>query len=174
MMKTLKLVITAFAALIVVACSAPKAPAPDVATVQIDTLLNRWHRAAAVADFNGYFGALDSLSVYIGTDAGEVWSKQQFMEYSKPYFDRGRAWDFKLLRRSVYFSKNCDMAWFNETLDTWMGLCTASGVLEFNGNGWVIKHYLLSIAIPNEVVKEVVMLKAPIDSSQLKQMSPTR
>lgn len=151
-------------------CAHRSQPNSESIKVEIDQLLNGWHRSAATANFDAYFGALDSLSVYIGTDATEVWSKKQFAEFSKPYFDAGRAWDFKPIRRDVYLNEECNFAWFNETLDTWMGICTASGVLEHTQVGWRIKHYLLSVAVPNSVVNQVVAVKAEADSVLLLEM----
>ncbi len=48
--------------------------------------------------------------------------------------------------------------WFDETLDTWMGVCRGSGVL-INKNGkWLIKQYVLSLTVPNEKMKEVIFV----------------
>ena len=49
------------------------------------------------------------------------------------------------------------MAWFDELLDTHMKICRGSGVLVDQGNGqWKIKHYVLSMTVPNENVDEIV------------------
>ena len=37
----------------------------------IDKLMTEWHHAAAIADFDAYFGALHENSIYMGTDATE-------------------------------------------------------------------------------------------------------
>ena len=130
----------------------------------IDTLLTNWHKAAAEANYENYFGAFDSISVFIGTDATENWTKIEFEEFCKPYFDKGRAWDFKSLERNIYLSKNADVVWFDELLDTWMGPCRGSGVLELSGKEWKIKHYVISIEIPNEDVNAVIDVKSKSDS----------
>ena len=44
------------------------------------------------------------------------------------------------------------LAWFDELLDTWMGTCRASGVVQLINGRWYISHYHLSIAVPNDVV----------------------
>ena len=138
----------------------------DITTVksEINTLLNDWHKAASEADFDGYFGKMDSISVFIGTDATENWNKTNFAAFSKPYFDKGKAWDFKTLERNVYTSESGNFAWFDELLDTWMGTSRGSGVLEKIGDNWKIKHYVLSIEIPNDDVQAVIKAKKKNDS----------
>jgi len=129
----------------------------------INTLLNDWHAAAATADYNGYFGKIATDGRYIGTDAGENWDKTAFATFSKPYFDKGKAWDFKALERHVYFSKDGKTAWFDELLDTWMKVCRGSGVLEKEGKEWKIKHYVLSMTVPNDATDQVIPIKAKYD-----------
>ncbi|MFD1079898.1 nuclear transport factor 2 family protein, partial [Longispora fulva] len=58
----------------------------------INTLLNQWHKAAAEANFDAYFSKMADESIFIGTDPTENWDKQSFMNFSKPYFDKGKAW----------------------------------------------------------------------------------
>jgi len=130
----------------------------------IDSVLINWHKAASNANYTNYFGALDSSAVYIGTAAEEIWSKKQFSNFSKPYFDRGKAWDFKTLERNVYLNEIGDFAWFDELLNTWMGTCRGSGVLEKKNNTWKIKHYVLSVAIPNDDIQAVITAKKKNDS----------
>lgn len=40
-----------------------------------------------------------------------------------------------------------------------MGLCRGSGVLKQIGNKFVIKHYVLSVTVPNEIVNDAIPLK---------------
>ena len=131
---------------------------------KINLLLNDWHLAAKEANFDNYFGKMDSISVFIGTDAGENWNKTDFSAFSKPYFDNGKAWDFKTLERNIYLNKDSNFAWFDELLNTWMGTCRGSGVLEKSGNEWIIKHYVLSVSIPNDDVQKVIAAKKKNDS----------
>jgi len=130
----------------------------------VNIVLDSWHTAAAEANYENYFNAMDSVSVFIGTDASENWTKEQFENFSKPYFDKGKAWSFTALERNVYTNKTGNIAWFDELLQTWMGTCRGSGVLEKNNDTWKIKHYVLSVAIPNEDVKEVIVAKRKNDS----------
>lgn len=129
-----------------------------------DSLLNAWHKAASDANYEAYFDAMDSSSIFIGTDVTENWSKKEFADFSKPHFDKGKAWDFKVLERNIFVSKHADVVWFDEVLDTWMGPCRGSGVLERSGEKWKIKQYLLSMTIPNEDVNKIIAVKSKNDS----------
>lgn len=124
----------------------------------IDQVLNAWHKAAADANFEAYFShfASDS-SIFMGTDATERWTIAVFKPWSKPYFDRGKAWNFSPQERFVYFSEDGRTAWFDETLDTPnLGPSRGTGVLMFTENGWKIDHYNLTVPIPNELVDEFI------------------
>lgn len=137
----------------------------EEAKENIDTVLEKWHRAAAEAQFEPYFDLMAQDGVFIGTDATENWQNQEFRNFSKPYFDKGKAWSFSTLERNIYISENNQTAWFDELLNTQMGICRGSGVLELVEGNWKIKHYVLSIAIPNENVTEIVNIKKDFDSS---------
>ncbi|MBC8757321.1 nuclear transport factor 2 family protein [Kordia sp. YSTF-M3] len=130
----------------------------------INTVLDAWHKAAADADFNAYFSKMTDAAIFIGTDATENWKNEDFKAFSKPYFDKGKAWSFTALERNVFISEYGDIAWFDELLDTQMELCRGSGVLKKVNDTWKISHYVLSIAIPNDNVKEIVKLKQANDS----------
>lgn len=132
---------------------------------QINELLEEWHQAAAEANFDHYFSMMAPESVFIGTDATENWNKQEFMEWSKPYFDRGKAWSFTTLERNTFVAEDEQLAWFDELLDTQMGICRGSGVVVKEDGEWKVKHYVLSIAIPNENVDTVTSLKAAFDKA---------
>ncbi|MEM0992904.1 MAG: nuclear transport factor 2 family protein [Bacteroidota bacterium] len=130
----------------------------------IDSLLDDWHRAAAEGNYEAYFGAMDSSSIFIGTDATENWSKQDFSDFAKPYFDKGRAWDFTPFDRNIYLSEVQNVVWFDELLRTWMGTCIGSGVFERIDGNWSMKHYVLSVKVPNESVQAVIAAKQVQDS----------
>ncbi len=119
--------------------------------------LDRWHRAAARADFDTYFSLMDDEAVFVGTDSSEVWTKAAFMQFAKPYFERGKAWTFIPLHRNLYSdATHSGIVWFDETLDTWMGICRGSGVLVRKDDIWLIKHFVLSLTVPNEKITEVI------------------
>lgn len=136
----------------------------------VNSELDAWHKSASEARFDSYFKAMSKTSVFIGTDASENWSKKDFKAFSKPFFDRGKAWDFKSVERNVYISAEGNIAWFDELLDTWMGICRGSGVLRKTGDTWQIEQYVLSVSIPNENINEVINLKKEKDSVFLSRM----
>ena len=139
------------------------APEADIKEA-INNSLENWHKAAATAKFEDYFGLMTKDGVFIGTDAMENWQNKEFREFSKPYFDKGKAWDFTTLDRNIYVQHNSDLAWFDELLSTQMGICRGSGIMEKVEDTWKVKHYVLSIAIPNDNVSEVTALKKQTDS----------
>lgn len=130
----------------------------------IEKTLDGWHKAAANADFDAYFGLMTNEGVFIGTDATENWQNKPFREFSKPFFDRGKAWSFTVLQRNVYLNDAKDFSWFDELLSTQMGICRGSGVLKKINGEWKIAHYVLSIAVPNDNVDALVLLKKETDS----------
>ncbi len=137
---------------------------------KITLLLDNWHKAAAEANSKNYFDALTDDAVFIGTDATENWNKNEFKAFAKPYFDKGKAWDFKPLERHIYFSKDKKTAWFDELLDTWMKACRGSGVLVKIGKEWKIQHYILSMTIPNDATNEVIKIKTPIENPLIEKL----
>ena len=50
------------------------------------------------------------------------------------------------------------MAWFDELLDTWMGDCRSSGIVQKVNGEWKIKYYHLAITVPNDVVDNYLKL----------------
>lgn len=142
----------------------------EISQEKINSILENWHSAAANANFEDYFALMTDDGVFIGTDATENWQNTAFREFSKPYFDQGKAWDFTTLERNIYTSENGQTAWFDELLDTQMGICRGSGVLEKMNEEWKIKHYVLSIAIPNEYVSEITETKKQTDSLLILQL----
>ncbi|NJY61940.1 nuclear transport factor 2 family protein [Salinimicrobium sp. CDJ15-81-2] len=137
---------------------------------KITGLLENWHQAAARANYKDYFSLMANESVFIGTDPTENWNKQEFMEWSKPFFDRGKAWSFLTLERNIFLGEAEELAWFDELLDTQMGICRGSGVVVEENGEWKIKHYVLSIAIPNENVDAVTSLKAEFDNKLISEL----
>lgn len=125
---------------------------------EIHTFLNNWHHAAAIADAKLFFGSMHKDSVYIGTDATERWSKDVFEKWCIFAFARESAWTFIPLERKIYLPLDNNYAWFDETLDTWMGICRGSGVIVREKKKWKIKHYHLSVTVPNEFVNEFMDL----------------
>jgi hypothetical protein len=137
---------------------------------QVNTTLDAWHKAAAEAKFDVYFGMMAEDAIFIGTDPSENWNKIAFQAFAKPYFDKGKAWNFKAIERHIYFDKSGKLVWFDELLNTQMKICRGSGVLIKTGAAWKIKHYVLSITIPNENTDEVIKIIAPIEDALMLKM----
>ena len=131
----------------------------------LSTIISNWHIDAANANYYNYFNRISNNGFYIGTDQSENWTKKEFQEFAKPYFDKKNTWNFNTITRNVYFSKDKNTAWFNELLDTWMGTCRGSGVLELEKNEWRIKQYVLSVTIPNTQIKKVISIKKEVNSN---------
>lgn len=129
--------------------------AADGATLrQVNAFIDAWHDDAAHARL-AYFDKMAKDGVYIGTDKTELWNRDQFKAWARRFFERESAWTFKATRRNVYLSEDKKFIWFDELLDTQMGVCQASGVIRQSEKGFEIAHYQLSIAVPNEVAGKV-------------------
>ena len=135
--------------------------------VAVSRMLDAWHKAAAEANFNTYFGMMTEDAIFIGTDPTENWDLKDFKAYAKPHFDKGKAWNFKAIERHIYFDKSGKLAWFDELLNTQMKICRGSGVVVKIGKEWKIKHYVLSMTIPNDNVDEVVKVIVPLEDKLL-------
>ncbi|MTB53201.1 nuclear transport factor 2 family protein [Lewinella sp. W8] len=139
-------------------------PCEPVATetprAAIDAFADAWHRAAAEADSTTFFDAMAEDAVYIGTDAGEHWTKEEFLAFAAPYFARGKAWAFEATERHIFYDENAQTAYWDELLDTWMGACRGTAVLRrrADNKGWEIAHYTLSVTVPNEKIQGFIEL----------------
>ncbi|MCS0581806.1 nuclear transport factor 2 family protein [Massilia pinisoli] len=124
---------------------------------QVNAFVDGWHDDAAHARMR-YFDKMAPDGVYIGTDRSELWQRDAFREWGRTYFEgRQAAWVFHPTRRNVYATPDGALIWFDELLDTEnMGHCMASGVIRRTAAGFEIVHYQLSLAVPNEVAKQVL------------------
>lgn len=128
--------------------------------LEINKVMDEWHMAAGKGDEDVFFGTMAEDFIYLGTDKTERWTKTTFWDFAKKYFERKEgAWKFKPLSRKIYFTDDLSYAWFEEHLDTWMGVCRGSGVLRFSEGKWMLKHYNLSVTINNDKVQEFIKLK---------------
>ena len=135
---------------------------PD--TDKLNEIVDDWHKAAAEANFEDYFGAVTDGFVFLGTAPGERWTKSEFEAFSKPYFDKGKAWSFTPSNRNWEFGKNKKIVWFDEDLDTWMRGCRGSGVMIKQKGEWKIAYYNLTVLIENEKMDSFIELRdAPIE-----------
>ena len=121
---------------------------------QVGAFIDEWHDDAAHARM-AYFDKIAKNGMYIGTDKTELWRKDAFKVWAKKYFEGTSAWAFKRIERNVYVGADKRTIWFDELLDTSMGVCRASGVILKTARGFEIAHYQLSIAVPNDVMAPV-------------------
>lgn len=121
---------------------------------EIDRFLTNWHNAAAKVELTKYFDALAEDAVFIGTDSIEHWTKKEFYDFAKPYFDKGKAWSFKANSRNIFISKDKMYAWFDELLYTGSTTWRGSGVIVKEQGELKIKHYTLSVTLPNDKMKD--------------------
>ncbi|MCB0706144.1 MAG: nuclear transport factor 2 family protein [Saprospiraceae bacterium] len=131
---------------------------PAVNQEAVALLLDNFHKAAAEADEDTFFGSMTEDCMYLGTDAGERWLRDELREWSKEFFDRESAWAFTPTERHIYFSEDGTKAWFDELLDTWMGVCRGSGVLINTAEGWKLTQYNLAVAVPNDHIQGLIQL----------------
>jgi hypothetical protein len=133
-------------------------------TAEIYQVISQWHKSAADSDHKNYIDAMAGDGIYIGTDATEYWTTSAFGKWSKPYFDQKKGWNLISLNRHIYLGINRETVWFDELLDTGMGLCRGSGVLQKFDGKWKIYHYVLSPTVPNNLINKVKSLKFNEDS----------
>jgi hypothetical protein len=147
---------------------AQAASADPALAKQVNAFVDGWHDDAAHARM-AYFDKIAPDGVYIGTDRSELWQRDAFKAWARKYFERGSAWSFHATRRNVYASSDGKLVWFDELLDTPnMGHCMASGVIRKTAKGFEIVHYQLSIAVPNEIGKQVTELVKKAEAAQAK------
>ena len=125
------------------------------AETAIDAVLSTFHQAASDADGDLYFSLFAEGAVFMGTDATERWTVEEFKAFAEPYFSKGRGWTYTKTERHVYVSDNGETAWFDEMLwnDNY-GTCRGTGVLRLTGDGWKFVQYNLTIPIPNDLARD--------------------
>ena len=143
---------------LLVAPALPAAPlaGQDDAGADVSATLDALHEAASEADFDRYFSLYADEAVFLGTDATERWTREEFMDYTKARFDTGTGWTYHMLERHIAIAPGGRTAWFDERLENAnLGETRGSGVLVMEGGGWKIAQYNLTIPIPNEMAREV-------------------
>lgn len=142
----------------VIASALPVAPlaGQDDARGEVSAVLDALHEAASEADFDRYFSLYAGEAVFLGTDATERWTREEFMDYTRARFDTGTGWTYHMLERHVAIAPGGRTAWFDERLENAnLGETRGSGVLVMEDGGWKIAQYNLTIPIPNEMAREV-------------------
>jgi ketosteroid isomerase-like protein len=157
------------------ATPSPAPPAFDRATAEHDVaaVLDDAHDAASHADEPRYFAHYAPNGVFLGTDATERWDMTAFRAYAHDRFAKGRGWTLHVVHRSVDFSADGDVAWFDEELrGDRLGPARGSGVLVHAsraGGGWLVAQYNLAVTVPNERFADLrALLDAPPPPADLK------
>lgn len=135
------------------------APQADNPVAAAGAVIDRMHAAAARADGAAYFAQFTPDARFIGTDAGERWSLDQFRAYAEPIFAQGRGWTYRPHDRVVTLTPDACrcLVWFDELLDNdGYGLTRGSGVVRLTDKGWKIEQYVLSFTVPNDRARAVV------------------
>ena len=121
----------------------------------IDEVLSSFHAAASEANGDLYFSLFADGAVFMGTDAAERWSVDQFKAFAEPYFSQGRGWTYTKTERHIFVSAEGTTGWFDEVLwNEAYGTCRGTGVLIRTEDGWRISQYNLTIPIPNDLTRE--------------------
>jgi len=123
----------------------------------IEQVLNSFHQAAANAEEKAYFDLLSEDAIFLGTDASERWTKNEFKAFVVPYFSKGQGWLYTPTQRNINLIEKGLVAFFDELLSSESyGTCRGSGVLIKTKQGWRISQYNLSIPMPNGIAKALV------------------
>jgi hypothetical protein len=122
---------------------------------EIDGVLSSFHQAASDANGDLYFSLFAEGAIFIGTDATERWTVDEFKAFAEPYFSEGRGWTYAKTERNVFVAPDGQTAWFDEMLwNQTYGTCRGTGVLVRIDGGWRIAQYHLTFPIPNELSAE--------------------
>lgn len=146
------------------ACASPSrsesTTTKDAAAIAaINSTLNDFHDAASKADAPRYFGHFAPEGVFIGTDAAERWTVEQFRAYAQPYFSQGKGWTYAPTTRHIDILPGNTTAFFDELLTNQKyGTCRGTGVLRVTDGQWKISQYHLTKPVPNESMEKVVEL----------------
>ncbi len=128
-------------------------PEQDIAAV-----LDALHAAAAKGDGPAYFALYTPDATYLGTDAAERWSLDEFKGYAMPYFSKGQGWTYVPRERHITLAPvDCRcVAWFDELLDSKSyGTSRGTGTLVLTPDGWKVSQYALTFPIPNDLAKDM-------------------
>jgi hypothetical protein len=148
-MKNMSLIILLFVTLFSCAQNI-QSQQTDIAA--INKVLDDYHQAAANGEWDTYFDLMSDDAVFIGTDAGERWVKQEFRQYSSG----SNGWVYTPQQRNVNITPDGLSAWFDEALlSQSYGSSRGTGVLMLTVVGWKISQYHLTLPIPNGIVRGI-------------------
>ena len=135
------------------------APVPAMAQDASDAALalDALHAAAARADAPAYFDRLDPDLTWIGNDTTERWTRDGFIAFAEPFFERGEGWTYAARERLVVLAPDpCEcLAWADEVLDSaTYGTAVGNAVMRRGEDGeWRVWRYALTYPIPNDLAR---------------------
>jgi len=137
-------------------------------SASVSSVLDELHEAASKAQEDSYFSLFAPDAVFLGTDAGERWTVEQFRAYAHPLFSKGRGWTYVSRDRRISFIPGpagasapaaSAVAFFDELLENEKyGTCRGSGVLRKVDGKWRVAQYNLSFLVPNDLAERVTRL----------------
>ena len=134
--------------------------------------LDSLHELASKADEAKYFALFAPDGVFLGTDATERWTVDEFRAYAHPHFSQGHGCTYVARPGKRHVTVKGDAAWFDEVVDNEKyGECRGTGVLARIDGAWKIEQYNLTVPVPNDLMLKVVeMIKtqgpAPADGKK--------
>jgi ketosteroid isomerase-like protein len=137
------------------ACGPSAAPQIDreAERAAAEAVLDDLHRLASEGDFDAYFQLFAPDAVFMGTDATERWSVEEFRGYAAG----SSGWTYGMTERHVFLDEAGGTAWFDERLQNdRFGETRGTGVLVRRPDGWKIAQYNLTIPVPNELAIDLV------------------
>lgn len=151
--------------------------------VGVCTFLDSFHHLAATAQFQEYFNLFHPEGKFLGTDATENWTTQEFREWARPFFtDVECAWEYTPIpgKRVVSVVKKLSndesseaptYALFDEQIYCVDLKCLTrgSGTMVFEDNRWHLMLYHITFPIPDTlfegVTKRIVQGKKRIHAA---------
>lgn len=131
--------------------------------LSLSNFLDAFHSYAATADFEKYFTCFSPIGRFLGTDATENWTRDEFMEFSRPHFNGECAWNYvpNSEQRIITFVNIGEsvIAAFDESLLCVKLNCPARGsgsaIFDTRTSTWQILYYHLSFPIPNDIAVKI-------------------
>jgi ketosteroid isomerase-like protein len=166
MKHAIAILIVASGALALTGAQEPPPQQEDLLPAQaVSMLLDQMHDGASQANSKRYLHVFAPDAVFMGTDASERWTFEEFRGYAIDRFQTGTGWTYRLKPGSRHVFASGDFAWFDELLDNLKyGTCRGTGVARKVDGRWKITQYSLALMVPNGVAEEVVKVireKAP-------------
>ncbi|MBL4673413.1 MAG: nuclear transport factor 2 family protein, partial [Arenicella sp.] len=118
---------------------------------RINLKMDDFHDAADKGDKTRYLNHFAKDGVFMGTDDWERWPYEAFSKYVNKHFKDGKGWSYTPIKRYTNLNNQKTFAWVDEIVESekW-GRFRGTAVLENTEQGWKLKHYSLTVLVPNE------------------------